>query len=356
MRIGIPTEVKIREGRVALVPPAAAELVRAGHEVYVQSGAGLPTGYTDEDYLGVGVKIAADAADLYGQAQLVVKVKEPIESEFGLLREDHLLFCFLHLAAEVELARVLCEKRVKTVAFETVYERDRLPILAPMSEIAGRLATQIGTTLLYRHNGGRGVMLGGLPSAERGHVVILGAGNVGLSAASVAVALGARVTVLCPGRERQIAAHGLGANVTALPAYAEIVTQAVLDADLFVGAVLVPGARAPKAVSREIVKRMRPGSVIVDVSVDQGGCVETTHPTTYDDPTYVVDGVVHFAVTNMPGAVPRTSSQALSSALLPYAIRLAEDPNLNDPILRGAANTVDGKIVHPAVRDAVEGQ
>lgn len=353
MRIGIPTETKPREGRVALIPAAAAELVRAGHEVRIQAGAGIPTGYSDRDFLEVGVAIAADAADLYGHAQMVIKVKEPIEPEFDLLRKDQLLFCFLHLAAEPQLAGVLCEKRVTAVAFETVSEQGRLPILAPMSEIAGRLATQIGTILLHSHNGGRGVLLGGLASAERGHVVVLGAGSVGLSAAAVAVALGARVTVLSPGRERQMRAHALGANVTALPAYADLIEQSVKDADLLVGAVLIPGARAPKLVQRRTIAQMKPGSVIVDVSVDQGGCVETIHPTTYENPTYVVDDVVHFGVTNMPGAVPRTSSQALSTALLPYALRLAADPNLEDPVLATAVNTAGGEIVHPAVRGAL---
>ena len=353
MRIGIPTEIKPKEGRVALVPAAAAELVRAGHEVFVQSGAGAGTGYADAHFTEVGVRIASDAADLYGQTRMVIKVKEPIESEYELLGEDHLLFCFLHLAAVPELARVLCEKRVTAVAFETVQEGGRLPILAPMSVIAGRLATQIGTNLLHSHNGGRGLMLGGLASAERGHVVVLGAGNVGLSAASDAAALGARVTILSQGRDRQMRAHALGSNVTALPAYADLVERYVADADLLVGAVLIPGARAPKVVDARTVGRMNPGSVIVDVSVDQGGCVETIHPTTYDDPTYLVDRVVHFGVTNMPGAVPRTSSQALSAALLPYALRLGADPDLDDPVLAGAANTVDGKIVHPAVANAL---
>lgn len=353
MRIGMPTEIKPREGRVALVPEAAAALVRAGHEVLLQAGAGILTGYSDEDFDSCGVRIVPDASALYGEAEMIVKVKEPIRPEYDLLRSDHLLFCFLHLAAAPELARVLVDRGTTALALETVEENGRLPILAPMSEIAGRLATQIGTTLLQAQNGGRGVMLGGLASADRGHVVVLGAGNVGLNAADVAASLGARVTVLSTGRNSQLRAHALGLNVTALPPYPDLLEAAVLDADLFVGAVLIPGARAPKAVDAGMVKRMRQGSVIVDVSVDQGGCVETIRPTTYEDPTYIVDGVVHFGVANMPGCVPRTSSQALSSALLPYALKLANGPDLEDPVLRAATNVVGGKIVHPAVREAL---
>ncbi len=353
MRIGIPTEIKPKEGRVALVPPAAAELVRRGHEVFLQSGAGVLTGYPDEVFTSVGVKIADDAADLYARAQMVVKVKEPIEAEFDLLREDHLLFCFLHLAALPELTKVLQNKGLTAVAWETVEENGKLPILAPMSEIAGRLATQIGTTLLHRHNGGRGLMLGGLPSADRGHVVVLGAGSVGINAADVAASLGARVTVFARSRESHMRANALGPNVTGLPAYHDLIAETVCEADLLVGAVLIPGARAPRSVTAEMVRGMKPGSVIVDVSVDQGGCVETIHPTTYEDPTYIVDDVVHFGVTNMPGAVPATSSQALSSALVPYTLRLASDDGLSDPALAGAINVAGGRIVHPAVAEAL---
>ena len=353
MRISIPTEIKPKEGRVALIPPAAAELVQNGHEVLLQSDAGVGTGYSDQDYIDVGVRIVADAQEVYGEAQMVLKVKEPIEPEFELLREDHLLFCFLHLAALPELTRVLQNKGLTAVAWETVEERGRLPILAPMSEIAGRLATQIGTTLLHRHHGGRGLMLGGLPSSDRGHVVVLGAGSVGINSAEVAAALGARVTVLARSRESHARANALGPNVTGLPAYRDMVAEAVADADLLVGAVLIPGARAPKSVDAAMVRSMKPGSVIVDVSVDQGGCVETIRPTTYEDPTYVVDEVVHFGVTNMPGAVPRTSSQALSSALVPYTLRLAGEGGLSDPALRAGINVQAGTIVHPAVAEAM---
>ena len=353
MRIGIPTEIKPKEGRVALVPAAAAEIVRSGHEVYLQSGAGVLTGYPDETYARVGVKIAGDAADLYARAQMVVKVKEPIDPEFDLLREDHLLFSFLHLAALPKVARMLQNKGLTAVAWETVEEDGKLPILAPMSEIAGRLAMQIGTTLLHQHNGGRGLMLGGLPSADRGHVVVIGAGSVGINAAGVAAALGARVTVFDIRRESHIRANALGPNVTSLPAYGDLIAEAVSDADLVVGAVLVPGAKAHRSVTEAMVRGMNRGSVIADVSVDQGGCVETIHPTTYEDPTYLLHGVVHFGVTNLPGAVPTTSSQALSSVVVPYIQRLASEGGLCDPVLAGAINVAKGEIVHPAVAEAL---
>lgn len=354
MRIGIPKEIKVREGRVALIPPAVSELVRHGHEVYVQAGAGLASGYPDMDYRQAGAQVVPDAATLYARAQMILKVKEPLPAEYSLLRAEHLLFCYLHLAANPELAWALKDKGLTAVAFETVEdENHRLPLLAPMSDIAGRLAVQIGATLLHTYRGGRGILLGGLPSTERGHVVILGAGTVGGNAAAVAAALGAQVTVFAPHRAGLERMHALGPNVTALPSYPALIEQAVYDADLLIGAVLVPGARTPKLVSKDMVSRMKPGAVIVDVSVDQGGCIETTRPTDYDNPTYVVDGVLHFAVTNMPGAVPRTASQALSTALMPYVLRLAEPDGLSDPALAKGVNVANGQFVHPAVRESL---
>jgi alanine dehydrogenase len=355
MRIGVPREIKILEGRVALVPEAAADLVRHSHEVLVQSGAGLASGYSDDAYRKAGVEISPDAAALYQAAQLVIKVKEPEGSDLALLRRDHLLFCFLHLAAAPDLARRLMEIGLTAVAFETVEEDGRLPLLAPMSDIAGRLAVQIGTHLLHRPQGGKGLLLGGLPAAERGHVVILGAGVAGGNAAALAAAMGARVTVFDKSRNKLEQARALGANVTALYPYAHTVEQAVREADLLIGAVLIPGERAPCLVSAEAVRSMQPGSVVVDVSVDQGGCIATTRPSTYADPTYTWEGVVHFAVTNMPGAVPRTASQALSAALTPYALSLA-DPDWEDPdwkdgeALRKGVNVAGGKLVHPALQ------
>lgn len=355
MRIGIPKEVKVHEGRVALIPPAASELVRNGHEVFIQSGAGGASGYPDEDYRQAGAQIVPDAAALYGGVQMLLKVKEPVPSEYGLLRQDHILFSYLHLAATPKLAQVLREKGLTAVAFETVEVDGKLPLLAPMSDIAGRLAVHIGTTLLHSPAGGRGVMLGGLPSTERGHVVILGAGVAGGNAVAVAAALGAQVTVFTPRREELERMHALGPNVTALPSHAPLIAQAVSGADLLIGAVLIPGAKAPKLVTAEMVRRMQPGSVIIDISVDQGGCIETTRPTDYDHPTYIQDGVVHFGVTNMPGAVPRTASQALSTVLTPYVLHLATEGGLKDPALAKGVNVAGGKIVHPAVAAALAG-
>ncbi len=353
MRIGIPKEVKVREGRVALIPPAVSELVRNGHEVFIQSTAGVASGYSDEDYHRVGARIVPDAAGLYGGVQMVLKVKEPVASEYALLRKDHILFSYLHLAASPKLAQALLEKGLTAVAFETVEANGKLPLLAPMSDIAGRLSVHIGTTLLHGHAGGRGVMLGGLPSTERGHVVILGAGVAGGNAAAVAAALGAQVTVFAPHREELERMHALGPNVTALPSYVPLIAEAVSSADLLIGAVLIPGAKAPKLVTAEMVCKMKPGSVIIDISVDQGGCIETIRPTDYDHPTYMQDGVVHFGVTNMPGAVPRTASQALSTVLTPYVLRLATEGGLQDPAIVKGINVADGKIVHPSVASAL---
>ncbi len=351
MRIGVPTEIKTLEGRVALVPAACGDLVRAGHEVFVQAGAGVKSGFADEDFERVGVSILPDAAATYGQSELIVKVKEPIAGDLDHLREDHLLFCYLHLAAEPALTERLLSIGLTGVAFETVEETDGLlPLLAPMSNIAGRIGVQVATHLLHLPQGGRGVLLGGLPAADRGHVVVLGAGAAGGNAARLAAAAGARVTVFDRRQDRLAEMMAIGSNVTALYPYVETVGDFVARADMVIGAVLVTGARAPHVVTREMISAMPEGSVVVDISVDQGGCFETTRPTTYADPTYQVDGVTHFAVTNMPGAVPRTSSQALSAAILPYAQRMARpDWRLNEALERGI-NVCGGEIVHPALR------
>jgi alanine dehydrogenase len=350
MRIGIPTEVRVREGRVGLIPAACSALVRAGHAVFVQSGAGRQAGFLDESYAAVGASLVPDAATLYGEARLVVKVKEPQPAEYPLLRPDHTLFCFLHLAANLEVARALCARGLTAVAFETVEVGGRFPLLAPMSEIAGRLAVQIGAHLLHQPQGGKGVLLGGVPGAGRGHVLVIGAGAVGGSAVDAAAGAGARVTVLARDAERLARLRALGGGVTGLFPYPEEIGRLVREADLVVGAVYVAGARTPRLVDRAMVRSMEEGSVIIDVSVDQGGCVETIRATTYDAPTYVDEGVVHFGVVNMPGAVPRSASLALSAAISPWVLELARpDWRERQPALRAAVNTAEGRLVHPAL-------
>jgi alanine dehydrogenase len=356
MNIGIPREIKTREGRVALVPCAAGELVKLGHRVLLERSAGDASGFPDERYTKLGVEVLPDAATVYGEAELLVKVKEPIGPEIEMLRADHLLFCFLHLAANLQLMARLQAIGLTAVAFETVAEVDGLPILAPMSDIAGRLAVQIGATLLHRHQGGKGLLIGGVPAAERGRVVVLGAGHAGGSAARAAAALGADVIVFekRPGRMAEM--HRLSPNVTALYPYDERIDMAVREADLLVGAVLIPGAAAPRLVSAEQVAGMQSGSVILDVSVDQGGCIETTRPTSYESPTFIESGVVHFGVTNMPGAVPQTASLALSASLYPYVAQLAARGWRDRPALVAGINLEAGEVVHPGLRDTLPSQ
>ncbi len=349
MRIGIPRELKPLEGRVGLIPAAAAELVRHGHQVYIEKNAGVKSGYSDDNFRAVGVEVLPTAADVYGKAEMIVKVKEPIKADLELLRKDHLLYCYLHLAALPELTESLKKIGLTAVAFETVEENGRLPLLAPMSDIAGRLSIQVGTHLLHQPMGGKGILLGGVPAAKRGRVVIVGAGVAGGASATVAAGMGAQVTVFDISRDRMEQMRALGPNVTALYPHAADIAEAVKYADIVVGAVLITGAKAPHVVTADMVKSMQPGSVVADISVDQGGCVETTKPTTWDNPTYVWEGVTHFTVTNMPGAVPRTSSQALSAAITPYAIKLAAGGWRDLESLRKGINVEGGKVVHPAL-------
>lgn len=351
MKIGIPKEIKPLEGRVGLVPEACGELARAGHKVLLETGAGEFSGYPDAIYRQAGVEIVADAQTVYADADLVIKVKEPYGPEPEMLREGQLLFCFLHLAADEGLTRRLLDSGVTGIAFETLFDQGGLPILAPMSDIAGRLAVQYGTTLLHRPEGGKGLLLGGLPGAERGHVVIIGGGQAGGNAARLAAAMGARVTVFDRQRERMLEMRGIGESVTALYPYAHSIEATVACADLLIGAVLIPGTRAPHVVSRSEIDSMAPGSVVVDISVDQGGCIETTRPTTYEDPIYKVGEITHFAVTNMPGAVPRSASQALSAALIPYLRQLTAPDWRDDLRLSGAVNLANGELVYPALRE-----
>ncbi|THD08790.1 alanine dehydrogenase [Metallibacterium scheffleri] len=354
MRIGIPSETKTLEGRVALVPAACADLLRHGHEVYVQAGAGLKSGFSDDAYTRIGVHIVPDAAALYEKGELIVKVKEPIAGDLALLKKHHLLFCYLHLAAEPELTRKLLAIGLTGVAFESVEDHGGLPLLHPMSVIAGRIATQMGTTLLHQPQGGKGKLLGGMASTPRGKVVVLGAGAAGGNAAALAAAAGANVVVFDKRPDRMAEMMALGPNVTALYAYESLVAEEVAAADIVVGAVLIPSAKAPRVVTEAMVKSMEKGSVLVDISIDQGGCFETSRPTTWKDPTYSVHGVTHFAVTNMPGAVPQTSSLAICAAILPYVQRLAADGDWRqfEPLRKGI-NVEAGKIVHPALQDMV---
>jgi alanine dehydrogenase len=350
LRVGVPKEVKPMEGRIGLTPEAAGELASHGVEVAIESGAGVGSGYPDSAYRALGAQLLPDADALYEWAQLVVKVKEPIGEEIDRLRPDHLLFCYLHLAANADLTRRLCEIGLTALAFETVLDQGRLPILVPMSDIAGRIAVQVGTHLLHTPQGGKGILLGGLASVEHGNVVVLGAGAAGSASVRVAAAMGSNVTVFDKNPQQLERMHHLAPNVTALMPTAAAMAAAVAGADLLIGAVLLPGGAAPRLVSREQVAQMQPGSVIVDIAVDQGGCIETTRATTYDAPTYFAEGVQHFCVTNMPGAVPRSATQALTAAMLPYLRTLLTPGWRDDARLAGAVNVSGGQVVHPALQ------
>ena len=347
--LGVPREIKPLEGRVALTPAVAAELVRAGQRVCLETQAGLASGFSDESYLAVGVEILPDADALYAEADLVVKVKEPIGPELDRLRAGHTLFSYLHLAPNPELTHRLCDIGLTAIAFETVAEAGNLPLLQPMSEIAGRIAIQIGTHLLHTPSGGKGLLLGGVPGVERGQVLILGAGHAGGSAARLAAAMGAQVTVFDRNPARLAEMDAAAANIQALYASNHAIEDALEGADLLVGAVLLPGARTPHLVSRAQVALMQPGSVVVDIAIDQGGCIETARASTYDDPYYVDQGMQHFCVTNMPGAVPRSASQALSGALLPYLKKLLRDDWRTHPALAEGINVEAGRVVLPAL-------
>ena len=350
MKIGIPREIKVLEGRIALTPSDIGELVKHKHQVFVEKNAGLLSGYSNEDYIAVGATLLDSAKALYDSAELIVKVKEPQASELKYLRKDQLLFSFLHLAAEPDLTKELLNIGLTAIAFETVSVNKHLPLLAPMSDIAGRISVQIGAQLLHQPQGGRGVLLGGTSGTEKGSVVILGGGVAGSGATRIAAALGANVHVFDPNRDKQAKFEELGQNVTAGSPVEQDIEQAVIQADLLIGAVLIPGAKAPHLVSADLVKSMKAGSVIIDISVDQGGCIETTRPTTYANPTFVWENVIHFGVTNMPGAVPRTATQALSAALLPFVLRLCKPDWQSDTALAAGINLENGTIILSTLR------
>ncbi len=355
MLIGIPKEIKTMEKRVAMTPGAVESLVRRGHSVVVEKGAGLGSGLTDEEYTAAGAKLVS--VDEAWGAEMVIKVKEPVASEYKYLRTDLLLFTYLHLAADEPLTKALLEGGTDSIAYETVQLPDRsLPLLTPMSEVAGRMAAQEGALHLENPKGGRGVLLGGVPGVSPANVMIIGGGVVGTNAAKIAVGMGARVTIFDVSHARlQYLDDIFGGRIVTMTSTEPNIRAAVTQADLVIGAVLIPGAKAPKLVSREMLSTMKEGSVIVDVAVDQGGCVETIHATTHEEPTYVVDGVVHYGVANMPGAVPRTSTFALVNQTLPYAMKLADkglDALRADPALALGLNTLKGKLTCPAVGEA----
>jgi len=347
MRIGVPREIKVREYRVGAQPAGVRQLVAAGHEVVVQSGAGVGSGFSNQDYQRAGASVVESAADAWA-GDLVIKVKEPIESEYELLRPGLILFTYLHLAADATLTRELLERRVRAIAYETVIDRmGGLPLLRPMSEIAGRMSVQVGASCLQREHGGKGVLLSGVAGTRKGRVAIIGGGTVGAAAARIAIGLGAEVTVLDVNMDRMSYLEDIfGSEVETLYSNLETIEEKVSSADLVVGAVLVPGGAAPKLVDEDLVSQMAPGSVVVDVAVDQGGCIETCRPTTHEDPTYQVHDIVHYCVANMPGAVPRTSTYALTNVTLRPALVIAdhgvEAAVRASPELAAGVNTWDG--------------
>jgi alanine dehydrogenase len=360
MIIGVPKEIKTNENRVALVPGGAEALARAGHTVLIEKNAGVGSGFEDTDYTAFGAQIADTAAEVWKRADMIMKVKEPIAQEWPHMRKEQVIFTYFHFAADEALTRASIKSEAICIAYETVQlPTGELPLLTPMSEVAGRMAIQEGAKYVEKYFGGRGILLGGVPGVEPGHVLVIGGGIVGSNAARMAAGLGARVTILDLSLNRlRYLADVMPANVSVVYSNRQNLLDNLKTADVVVGGVLLPGAKAPKLVRREDLKTMKPGSVIVDVAVDQGGCVETIHPTTHEDPIYVVDGVIHYAVANMPGGVPRTSTLALTNATFPYAITLAnrgwKTACKQDHALALGLNVVKGKVVYPGVAEAFE--
>lgn len=361
MIVGVAKEIKNNENRVGLTPAGADSLVKAGHKVFIEKSAGLGSGFSDENYISVGAEIISDKKKIFDESEMIVKVKEPLKSEYELFHENQILFTYLHLAPEPELTNALLQKKVVGIAYETVTGRDgkSLPLLAPMSEIAGKMSIQIGAHFLENKNGGRGILLGGVSGVEAGQVVIVGGGIVGTNAAKIAVGLGAKVTIIDLSIERlrylDDIFHG---KVQTIMSNSFNISNWTKKADLLVGAVLIPGAKTPKLVTEKMVQEMKKNSVIVDVAIDQGGCVETAdHVTTHDEPTFEKFGVIHYSVANIPGAVPRTSTIALTNATLPYILKIAEknwkSACKENPGLAKGLNTIDGKITNKPVADAL---
>lgn len=359
MLIGIPKEIKDHEYRVGATPSGVRELVAAGHKVFVEKNAGAAIDFTDDQYVAAGAKILASAKEIYAKAEMILKVKEPQKTECAMIKKGQIVFSYLHLAAEEHLTKMLIKTGCVAVAFETVTANDgSLPLLAPMSEVAGKLSIQAGARALEKAQGGRGVLLGGVPGVVRGKVVILGGGVSGTNAAKVAIGMGAEVVILDKSLPRiRYLCDIFGNSASVLYASLENIEKNVADADLVVGAVLIPGAAAPKLISAKMVKKMKKGSVMVDISIDQGGCFETSKPTSHSNPTYNLDGVVHYCVTNMPGAVARTSTQALENSTLPFSLALAnkgyKKALTDDKNLRNGLNVIDGKVTYKAVAEAL---
>ncbi len=357
MIIGVPKEIKIEEFRVGITPVGARELVRGGHAVLVETGAGAGSGFSDDEYRKAGAEISA-RDEVFQRAELIVKVKEPVTSEYPLLREGVGLFTYLHLAPNLELTRVLLEKKVTGLAYETLERDGKLPLLAPMSEIAGRMAPLMAAFYLQKFKGGSGVLPTGVSGVRPGKIVVLGAGVVGTNAARVSTGLGMETVVINrdPAGLQRIDELFKG-RVRTLPMTVHALEEEIVDADIIIGAVLVPGGRTPILITRDMLGSMKKGSVIVDVSIDQGGCTETSRPTTHDDPVFIVDGIVHYCVANMPGAYPRTSTLALTNATLPYIRVIAElgikEAAQNDPIIKSALNTCHGRIVNKALAESL---
>ena len=358
MIIGVPKEIKISENRVGLTESGAKQLVKEGHTVYVENDAGVGSGITNADFERAGAKILLTKKEIDAKADMIVKVKEPLPDEYDLLRENQILYTYLHLAAEPKLTRVLVERKVKAVAYETIQFADgSLPLLTPMSEVAGRMATQVGAYYLQKDHGGKGILLGGVTGVARGKVAVIGGGIVGVNAAKMAVGLGAEVTILDVNRSRlEYLDHIFQGRISTLYSNMGNIEKTVADCDLLVGAVLITGHKAPTLVSKAMVTSMGPGAVVVDVAVDQGGCIETCRPTSHTNPTYEVDGVIHYCVPNMPGVVARTSTYALTSATIRYASMLAamgvEDAIAKDPALFKGLNVYGGHVVYePVAKD-----
>ena len=355
MIIGVPKEIKISENRVGLTEAGVKQLVAEGNTVYVQKDAGLGSRISNEDYIKAGAKMLDTAAEIYGKAEMIVKVKEPLPDEYELLKENQLLYTYLHLAAEPKLTKVLAERKVKSVAYETIQADDgSLPLLTPMSEVAGRMATQIGAFYLQKDHGGKGILLGGVTGVNRGKVTIIGGGVVGINAARMAVGLGAEVTILDVNHKRlEYLDDVFQGRLTTLHSNSQNIERSVIDSDLVVGGVLVTGWKAPVLVTKAMVEQMSPGSVIVDVAVDQGGCIETCRPTSHQNPTYEVNGVIHYCVPNMPGVVARTSTYALTNATFKYASMLArmglEDAAAKDKALYKGVNVYGGHVTYEPV-------